>query len=197
MTQAGNLADLFWATFREPRRAAERLLALDLPMEARWLGLFLVSVLTILFTNLMLATVPVDEVQPWERVWSDVWLGLPIQALSMSILALAVTWIGTLFGGKGVFEDALVMVVWIQGVLLAPQVVQIILFPVAPVLSGLIAIGSVGLFFWMLSHFICVLHGFKSALAAFFGVIGSLVFLAIVFALLFSMLGIFPPGMGS
>lgn len=196
MTLSGYFIDLFVTTFRNPKLAAQRLLALDLPVEARWLGLVLVSVLTVIATKLMLATVPEIEVQAWERAWSDPWFGLPVQVISMTLLAAAIALIGRFFGGAGRFEDALVAVVWIQGVMLAPQLVQIVLFPVAPALAGLIAISSVGLFFWMLSNFTCVLHGFRSALGAFFGILGSLLVLAMIIAVLFSVLGVFPYGTG-
>lgn len=194
MTPGAFFRDLFFESLREPRTAARRLFALDLPMQVRWLALLLVSVLTLIAANIMLSTVPVAEVQPWEQVWADAWTGLPIQVMSMTVFAFAIARIGALFGGTGGFADALLAVTWIQGVLLVPQGIQILLFPVAPFLASLIAIGSVVLFFWLLSQFICALHGFQNALTAFFGVLASLVVLVIVFAVVFAMLGILPAG---
>ena len=152
------------------------------------------SVLTLIAAKLMLASVPAEEIQPWEQVWANAWAGLPIQIASLALFAVAVTWIGSLFGGTGRFSDALLAVTWVQGVMLVPQAVQILIFPVLPGVSGLIALGSVVLFFYLLSQFICVVHGFRSAVAVFFVVIGTLLALGIVLAVLFTMLGVLPVG---
>ncbi|MEZ5762223.1 MAG: Yip1 family protein [Paracoccaceae bacterium] len=194
MTLSAFLAGLLAETLRDPRSAARRLLALDPPMEARWIGLLLISVLTLIAAKLMLASVPAEEIQPWEQVWANAWAGLPIQISSLALFAVAVTWIGSLFGGTGRFSDALLAVTWVQGVMLVPQAVQILIFPVLPGVSGLIALGSVVLFFYLLSQFICVVHGFRSAVAVFFVVIGTLLALGIVLAVLFTMLGVLPVG---
>ncbi|MBC7142708.1 MAG: hypothetical protein H5U18_11250, partial [Rhodobacteraceae bacterium] len=44
------LGDLARQTFRDPQGAARRLIAIDPPMEARWLALLLVGVLAVLET---------------------------------------------------------------------------------------------------------------------------------------------------
>ncbi|MCO5126584.1 MAG: hypothetical protein M9957_04560 [Rhodobacteraceae bacterium] len=71
----------------------------------------------------------------------------------------------SLFGGTGRFSDALLAVTWVQGVMLVPQAVQILIFPVLPGVSGLIALGSVVLFFYLL-QFICVVKAFAAASSA-------------------------------
>src|SRR5690606_33420050 len=48
------VADLARQTMRDPRGGVRRLLALDLPMEARWIALLLVTVLAVLVTRLSL-----------------------------------------------------------------------------------------------------------------------------------------------
>ncbi len=52
------VADLARQTMRDPRGGVRRLLAMDLPMEARWIALLLVTVLAVLVTRLSLVFLP-------------------------------------------------------------------------------------------------------------------------------------------
>ncbi|NCM97616.1 MAG: YIP1 family protein, partial [Rhodobacterales bacterium] len=75
----------------------------------------------------------------------------------------------------GRFDEALILVVWLQFVLLGLQAVQLVAYAVAPLLADLIGLATVALFFWLLTNFVAELHGFKSLGLVFVGVLATLV----------------------
>jgi hypothetical protein len=85
-----------------------------------------------------------------------------VQWLFLALSVLLIHRVGRAFGGRGSFEDALLVVVWLQLVMLAVQVVQLVALALAPPLAGIIGLASIVLFFWLMSGFIAELHGFAS-----------------------------------
>ena len=53
-----------------------------------------------------------------------------------------------------------------------------------PPLAGILALAEVALFFWLLVHFVAELHGFKSLVATFAGVLGGLCLLILALAVI-------------
>jgi hypothetical protein len=159
-------------TLQDPRRATRVLLAEDVPMPARTGGLLLVAVASAFLASIHsgLQTEALDPV-------SAFMLSSPIRAavIQWLFLALSVVLIhnvGHAFGGKGSFPDALLVVVWLQLLMLALQLVQFVAFLLSPALAGMIGLAGLVLFFWLMSSFIAELHGFASRGAVFVGIIG-------------------------
>jgi hypothetical protein len=63
-------------------------------------------------------------------------------------------------------------------------------------LASLVMVVSIALFFWLLSGFICALHGFKSRLSVLLATLGTLFVAAFIFSFILLMLGFEMPGMG-
>lgn len=192
MTDGAFWPALLRETFRDPRSAARRLIAANPPMEARWLGLVLVAVLSMIATTLLVATIPQGQIMPWEGFVANPWTGLPAQILGGVFMAFALARIGRFFRGTGNFADALLCIVWINAVQVVFMSVQSVLTLTLPVLGGIFALASFVVFFWVLSHFTCALHGFRSTVLAFFGIIFSLGFIILLLSVLGAVLGVAP-----
>ena len=155
------IGDLAVETIRAPRAAARRIIALDLPTEARWTGLLLVAVLALLETRLAVVMMPGYDAGPIFGVVANPWYGIPVQVLSLLLIAGCMAVVGRIFGGTGNFLDALVLVIWLEFLLTLAQALQLLALLIFPPLGALIAFAALGLFLWLLAQFTAALHGFK------------------------------------
>ncbi|MGY6548795.1 MAG: Yip1 family protein [Roseinatronobacter sp.] len=188
---AASVGALVQLSLARPREAADRLLRMNLPDDARWLGFVIVVVLSVILSYAAFF------------VMADVEFEGSILSIAMTqstiflATVVAVQGIGRLMGGTGSFPDTLVLIAWLQFVLLFFQLAQIVSLLLVPALFGLISIVSVLMFMWMLTHFVATLHGFQSALKVFAGIIFALFALSFTLALIFGMLGLAVPSMMS
>lgn len=185
------LGDLARQTFRNPQGAARRLIALDPPLEARWLALFLVSVLAVFETRLALLVMPVND--PVFAVVSDPWIGVPVQCLSLVLVAGGIAWVGGKFGGAGRFADALLLVVWLEFLLTLVQALQMVLMFLLPPFGTLLALAAIGLFLWLMVQFIAALHGFHDLFKVFVGMVAGFILIVTAMAMLLAAFGIVAP----
>ncbi|SPH17936.1 hypothetical protein DEA8626_01465 [Defluviimonas aquaemixtae] len=186
-------ADLVRQTIRNPQGAARRLIALDPPMEARWIGLFLVTILALLITRVAILTMPTGTEPQFFAMLAHPWLGIPLQAGSMVVMAAGIAGGGRIFGGTGRFADALLLVVWLQVMLTLLQAVQFFALLILPPLGALIAFAAIGVFLWFLVHFTAALHDFTNLPLVFFGLLVGFVTLVVALAVLLMLLGVSPP----
>lgn len=195
MTPAEDSQPLLLRTLRDPQEAARRLLALDLPAEARWLAVLLVAVLAVISLDIALWLVP--EVEPSIfSVLANPWLGLPLQVISILILAAVMTGAGRPLGGRGGYADALTLVTWIEFVMVVAQAVQIASMMVLPPLSLLVSITSLVLFVWLMVHFTAALHGVPNLGQVSLALIVGFVMVVVLAAVVLAVLGISPETAG-
>jgi hypothetical protein len=178
-------------TFEDPAAAARELLRMGVPLPARTAALLLVAVLSALLSSLQVwdGTALSDPI-------STFMLGSPFRTalLQWGFLALSVLLIhrvGRAFGGRGSLQDALLIFVWLQTLMLGFQVIQLLLTPILPGLAGLIALAGFAVYLWLLTVFIAELHGFSSRGMVFLGMV--LTGLAAGFVLAVLMILIFGP----
>jgi hypothetical protein len=141
-------------------------------MPARTGGLLLVAVVSALLAFIQSA-LQADALDPV----SAFMLASPVRAAVIQWLLLALTVVlihnvGRAFGGRGSFPDALLVVVWLQLLMLAIQLVQLAAFLLAPRLAGIIGLAALILFIWLMASFIAELHGFASRGAVIAGIVG-------------------------
>ena len=184
---------LIGVTLSEPQAAARRLMSINPPMQARWLGLAFVSVVTLLLMRLMLLSVPEGELTPLGMIMGHPIGGVAIQAGSILLMAVAMAYAGRIFGGRGRFEDALMLTVWIEFILAMLSAVQFVLLLVLPLGGALLSLVAIGLFVWLMVNFTAVLHGFTRLWAVLAGMVATFVVLVLTLALLLAVLGIAPP----
>lgn len=187
------IATLLPETFRDPQSAARRIIALGLPMEARWLGLALVVVLAVIETQIALLLIPGSGQPEFLAVLSDPLVGVPAQALALFLVALVIDRIGAVFGGRGRFADALLLVVWIEFVMTLAQAAQLLAMLVLPPVGALLAIAVMIGFIWILAQFIAALHGFENLFKVILGMVVGFAIVVTILATLFASLGLMPP----
>jgi hypothetical protein len=190
LTMNGLLA-MVWRTVRNPREGAEELLSIGVPREALWPALVLVVVLSILLAQgtTLLMTGSADMSMPVGPAATGF-----IQLLLLVVMVFAIFWIGRSMGGTGSFEEAILLVAWLQFVMVCVQALQalaLVLFPT--VVATLIGIAALALFLWLLTNFIAVLHGFSSLLLVFVMILVSAFGLAFGLSLILTLIGVTVP----
>lgn len=173
-------------TLKDPRSGARALLASDVPLPARTAGLVLVAVGSALFFHLGFLILPADDDALSQFMSQSPFRTAIIQWLILAATVLGIYRIGRAFGGRGSLTDALLIVVWLQVIMLAVQIVQLLSLVLLPPLAGLVSLAGFILFFWLLTSFIAELHGFASRWAVLAGVIGSGFAIAIALAVVLS-----------
>lgn len=179
----------------EPRRAARFLIASDLPMQARWLALATVVVVSVLLaqaTMMLVGAIPVDGEAPLSAALTT---GL-VQAGVMLVISGGIARVGQALGGRGQFPDALLLVVWAEVTLLLLQLAQLVLGLAIPLLADLLLVAGMVIFFWQLTQFTMELHGFKSPVKVFFALLAGFFLAGLVMLTLLGMVGLAPGGMG-
>lgn len=189
MPAADTLRDLVRLSFLEPRRAGERLIALNPPLEGRWLGLAAaILVGTVLAYLMPLLAGRLAEAPP-------PFVAVAVQGAANLLAVVLMAQVGRLFGGRGGLADALLLVAWLQALMALVQLVQIVALLVLPPLAGLVLVLAIGLFFWLTVGFVQALHGFSNPFLVLFGTLGALLAAAFVISLVLVSLGFEPPGL--
>ncbi len=171
-------------TLSRPREAAARLLAMNVPDDARWLGFVIVVVLSVILGQISVMAMG-------EGGFAGGMLFMAMFQTSILLgMVVAVQGIGRAFGGTGTFPDTLLLIAWLQFVMLVFQFAQLVALFIIPPLFGMIAVAALVVFIWMLTQFIMVLHGFTSALRVLIGIIFSFFGVAMLMAIVLSMLGV-------
>jgi hypothetical protein len=186
-----SLLAMAWRTVRNPREGATELLSLGIPREALWSALALVVVLSILLAQLTSLVVTGDMGMA----------GLPvgpaatgfIQLLLLVVMIFAIFWIGRSMGGTGSFEEAILLVAWLQFIMVCLQAVQAVALLIVPLVASLIGIGAIMLFLWLLTNFVAVLHGFSSLFQVFIMILVSAFGIAFGLSILLTLIGVTVP----
>lgn len=189
MIDARNLSSLLRLSVTDPEKGAAAVIGLNPPLAARWMLLALVVALGTVMAYLLPLLSGAGETLPTPMSAAMLQGGMNIAAVAL------ISVVGRMFGGKGSFEDSLLLVGWLQVIMLALQAVQLLVMLILPPLASLVMIASVALFFWLLSGFICTLHGFRSRLGVLLASLGTLFVAAFVFSFVLLMLGFEMPGM--
>lgn len=171
-------------TLTRPRDAAARLLGMNVPDDARWLGFVIVVVLSVLLGQISVLAMG-------EGGFGGGMLFMAMFQTSILLgMVVAVQGIGRTFGGTGTFPDTLLLIAWLQFVMLVFQLAQLVALFLVPPLFGMIAVAALVVFMWMLTQFIIVLHGFTSALKVFIGIVFSFFGVAMLMAIVLSVFGV-------
>lgn len=156
---AASLLAMIRDSVAEPQETADRLLALRPATGVVLQAAVLVAVLDALILGVLgggalALPTPTGEVvlSPFAHA------AVLLASLGLSAGALQVG--GRMLGGKGRFEEALLLVVWLEVVSIAVQVVTLVATLILPPLAGFIALLGVGVLLWCLVHFTRALHGF-------------------------------------
>ena len=188
-----NVLQMAWRTILNPREGAEEVLALGVPRQALWTILFLVIVLSIMLgqiSNLLMTQV--GDAAFGGLLANPVATGM-IQLALLVVAVYAIYGIGRAFGGTGSFDEALLLVSWLQFIMVCIQVVQTVFMVILPPLAAMIGVAGLFLFLWLLTNFVAVIHGFRSLGQVFVMILLSTFVLAFFLSLILSITGVVIP----
>lgn len=201
-----SLADLMRESLVDPRAATRRITALALPAPVLWQALIAIIALTVLLEQATFwmggaggttlpdpASLTPQEQQVLEltRLYAENPLGMAFVQGAFAVVAVyAIFFVGRMFGGTGGFEDALAMVAWFQTILLALQLAQALTGLILPPLSGIIALITLVLFFYLLTMFVAELHSFESPGMVFVMIVATMIAMAFTITLFLTLFGI-------
>jgi hypothetical protein len=194
-------------TFIDPRGVARRLVAVGMPAPMLWQALLLVVVVSVLLEQVLfqlgggVSGLPADTdpvTAQWLTLITAFYTSPPLmtflQGVLLTITVFTVYTVGRAFGGTGTFEAALVMVVWFQFILVTLQAAQSVATVIFPLLALLIGFGTAFFFFYLLTMFVCEIHGFKQTGAVLAMIIVSIIVITVFMAVFASI--IFQPFIG-
>ncbi|MDB6177490.1 YIP1 family protein [Paracoccus sp. Z330] len=188
-----DLKGLLGLTLRNPEGAAAVLMRTGLPMQARWMALFVAVAVSAILAWISAQMFPLPEGEAMVLSLTAQPLAMAGMQLCAIVLAAGLmATIGRLCGGQGSFADALLLTVWIEVVLLVVQAVQVVATLVLPPLAGILGILAVALFLWLTVHFTKALHGFRSGPKVFLGLIATAFLAGFALSVIAAALGLFP-----
>lgn len=141
-------------TIRNPAEVARILLRLELRANVLWMALALVVALSVLVAAGIGMAMPPPEEMAEPPVSLTPFMYTMILGGSLIMMVFALHFTGLMLGGEAQFEDTLTLVVWLQLLLLALQVVQTAVFLLIPPLAGFVTVAAIGIALWVLVNFI-------------------------------------------
>ena len=181
-------------TLRNPEQAARWLIDQGWPMQVRWMALVLAVSLSglLAYASTLLFPLPADEGAVVFSISRQPLVLAGMQLVAIVVGAGLMAGVGRMFGGHGRFEDALLLTVWIEVMLLIVQLAQIVLSLALPALAGILGIIAVALFLWLTVQFTKALHGFTSGPKVLLVMFGTLLVMGFVLSFFMAALGLMP-----
>ena len=187
--EPGYLLGMALQTIPEPRKVARDVLGLHFSRAVLWQAFALFAVLGAGMNIAAGMLFPPDPEMVGSLLADPVRMSL-IQTASLVMTVFAIYWMGRAFGGTGTFPQAILTVTWMQYVAVMVQVVVLVLALFAPSMAVLLSVLSVGLSFWILSHFITEMHGFRSAGLVFASIVITILAIAMLLGILLGLIGV-------
>ncbi len=180
---APSLLSMIRDSVAEPQETADRLLALRPSTGVIVQAAVLVSVLDALILGLLGGGTFAMPTPDGDMALSPLWHAAVLFG-SLVLSAGALQAGGQMLGGKGRLQESLLVVVWLEVVAIAIQVVTLLAALVLPPLAGVLGLIGIVILIWCIVHFARALHGF----AGYGRTIGALLLGAVVVILGMSVL---------
>lgn len=186
--------DLILRSFQDPRAAMAEVIALGFPRQTLWLLFWLTCAASVVLSFVVGSLLPTPELPEGAQAFepSPFFLTGMLLASQAMLLFLGTVVAGKMAGGHGRFDDVLALIIFQQMIMFALNLVQLVIALVMP--SGAILFGYAAMFImmWQLCHFMAQVHGFKSALAVFFGGLAAIFVISMVLSIVLISLGMVP-----
>ena len=179
--------DLAIETLRNPAAAAEPVMAFHLPRDVLWLALLLVAVLNTIVYMVTNILVPTQSPLPGAFQSPVVFLFIVAGGLVLTVHALY--WTGRALGGTGELGDILVLMIWLQALRVALQVITLVMLLLAPVLAAFVVMAAALWGIWILVHFINTAHHLNSVPRAAGVLVAAMLGLALGLSFFLSLIG--------
>jgi len=180
--------DIFKSTLREPEVAAGMILSLALDRRTLWTALIAAAALNAVVTGMSLTLIPLPPGFP--EVLGAPFVLFVAAVMGLLLFAVALTWAGSAIGGTGQWPEILSLMIWLQMVRIALQVIGIGVFLLLPFVYAIYTIITALLSLWILICFIKVGHGLQSLGTAVLVLFAAFVGVIVALSLLLAVLGI-------
>lgn len=190
-----DLKSLMVLTLRDPTQAARMLIAANPPLSTRWMALVLAVTLSSILAWMASQVMPMPssgQRSPIGAMVSQPFVMAGMQFIALSMAAALMASVGRMFGGYGRFEDALLLTVWIEIVLMVVQALQVVLLLLLPGLSSILGFVAIALFFWLTIRFVKELHGFRSGAKVMLVMLLTMVVAGFVLSFIAAAFGLLP-----
>ena len=164
MTPSPTLPELALITLRDPRAASAVILSWDVPKEAIWTAIALVSVIVTILSTLSNMLFPVPA--PLSVIVGNPFVYFMVVAGGFVATVHAIYWTGRMMGGRGPVEDLMVLLLWLQALRATAQVGVLIMLILAPVFASFLVLFVAAATLWVFVHFISVGLQLNSVLRA-------------------------------
>lgn len=182
-------------TLANPREGARRILALNLPAGLGWDAIILMSVLSTILVHVVFAFAPSETQVMFGPAMATPIRTAVLQALITGLTVLVVHRVGRARGGRGTLAQAVALMAWLQFILLILQAAQVVALVLLPPAALFIEVAWLGAFFWVLTHFVAELHGFRSLWRTFGGIVVTMMAATMALAVLIApFAGLLVPG---
>ncbi|KAA9009291.1 Yip1 family protein [Histidinibacterium aquaticum] len=188
-SSAGSLARLLMETVRQPREVARFIIGQGYSREVLWMGLVLVTLISVLLVAVFSVLLPPPPPEAPERIVLTPLTYATILGGSLVITVFALHYTGLMLGGEGRLEDTLALMVWLQFLLVVLQAAQVVLAIALPALGAYAAIVSVGIALWVLVHFINEAQRFESLGRAVLTLVAALLGVGVGLSTLLAVIG--------
>lgn len=185
------MRELITSSFTDPRGAAADLLRFRLPLGTS-LQCLVVLAIVITFVNYMtaLAGGP-DPVGPARLMVLNPLLIAVVYSIVFIISGFATYYGGRAFKGSGSLEASFLVIVWINAVQVILSFAQLVILSVSPFLGSMLVMAGLVWFFWALTQFVKVLHGFENGVLVLIGIFAMMTFCLFVAAFSAALIMIF------
>jgi len=188
-----NWTQLAVLSVKNPKQAARILMDMQLETGILWNALLLVALV-----NTFLFVFSVEFIglsSPYPAFFTDPFINFAIMVAGIALMVASLVFTGRVMGGSATMRDVLALVIWVQVVQAAIQILAYIALLVVPLLANILTLagGLVGLY--MLVHFINESHKFNSLGKSAAVMIGALLGVVIGLSIVAIMVG--GPDVGS
>ena len=179
--------DLALLTVRDPDQAAQILMAMRLPRDVLWTGLFLVAVLNTLVVVSFSLVMSTTSEGPGLAVTPFVSFAVAVASIVAMVYVLH--YVGRGLGGDGQLPDMMVLMVWLQGLQVLAQALIAVVSLAVPAVTGFLVLIFVIAGLHISVQFVKKVHGFENAWKAAGVLLASVLALTLVLTVLISLFG--------
>lgn len=141
-------------TLRDPKTAAQTVVSWNVPREAIWTAIALISVIVTILSTLSNMIFPVPP--PLNAIVSNPFMYFAIAAGGFVATVYAIYWAGRLLGGEGNPQELMILLLWLQALRAVAQVAVLIALIMAPVVASFLVLFIGVATLWIFVHFISV-----------------------------------------
>ncbi len=188
MSQTMNFPDLALLTLRNPAEAAQIVLQWRVSKEALWTAIALVCVVMTILSTLSNMLIPVPA--PLGAIVGSPFIYFIIAAGGFIATVHAIYWTGRMMGGQGSIHDLMILLLWLQTLRAAAQVLVLIAMLLAPALAFFIVLFIAAATLWIFVQFISIGLHLDSLLRAFFVLVAGALALIVGVSFLLSLIGV-------